>query len=117
MKASIQMYGMILVFVFMVFFIPQLLNLSMAYSRCNSVVMYAIDCVEGYDGVYDIDEINEIILKHCEKYENIEVSVNKIDIDDNYYKYEVIVTNKVIIKLINLEYTINTKKSSRRVSY
>ncbi len=117
MKGAIQIYGMLIVFTFMVFFIPQLLNFSMAYSRCNSIVMYAIDCVEGYSDVHDIDEINSIIQNHTSKYPNVSYQINEVKIDDSFYKYEIIVSNKVMIKLIGLDYKISSKKRSRRVSY
>ena len=117
MKGAIQIYGMLIVFTFMVFFIPQLLNFSMAYARCNSIVMYAIDCVEGYDDVYDMDEINAIILKHTSKYPDVSYQINEVKIDDSFYKYEIIVYNKVVIKLIGLDYKIISKKMSRRMSY
>ena len=110
MKGAIQIYGMLIVFTFMVFFIPQLLNFSMAYSRCNSIVMYAIDCVEGYSDVHDIQN-------HTSKYPNVSYQINEVKIDDSFYKYEIIVSNKVMIKLIGLDYKISSKKMSRRVSY
>ena len=117
MKGAIQIYGMLLVFTFMVFFIPQLLNFSMAYSRCSSVVMYAIDCIEGYNEVHELGQINEIIQTHIEKYPDVSYEINEIKIDDNFLKYEVVVYNKVLIKIIGLDYTISSKKMSRRVSY
>ena len=108
---------MLLVFTFMVFFIPQLLNFSMAYSRCNSIVLYGIDCIEGYEDVYDLNEINEIMDDYVSKYPSVELEIKQIEVDDNNFKYEIIVSNEVEIKLIGLEYTVSSKKTSRRLSY
>jgi hypothetical protein len=115
MKATVQMYGLIIAFTICVLIIPQLIGFSVCYKQCNSIASYSIEVIEVNEG---LTENAQALINELEsKYPKVIVNIVANTVSDRYKVYTVTCNKDFHISIIDLDYTANSSKISKRVIY
>lgn len=116
MKASIQMYGIIITFALFLFLIPQLLGIAMLYREINSVASYITEVIEVHEGISNHNEAEEIIQDKLNKYPKLMCTFSKEEMN-KFYTYNVKCSKETWISILNIPFELSVKKVTRRVIY
>ena len=115
MKASVQIYGMIIVFTALVVIIPELLNLSVYFTHLADLSSYVVEVIEVNEGINDnvIGKIEQL----QEANPGFEISYSSEEINDRYRIYRVVVRTDVKLNILKMDYNLKSERESKRVLY
>lgn len=115
MKASIQAYGMIIVFGLLIFIIPELLNFGIYFSHMNDLSSYIVEVIEVNEGIND----NSLYILKQLSIDNpeFEIEYQSKNVSSTYKIYDVKVKTNLKLNILNMDYNIESNKKSKRVLY
>ncbi|MEF9967566.1 MAG: hypothetical protein RR766_03555 [Longicatena sp.] len=116
MKASVQMYGIIVTFAVFIFLFPQLMGIAVLYRQCNSLASYLIEIIEVHEGINADNGASKMISDTLEKYPSVVCKTEKAVMDD-FFVYNVQCSKEVKISIVNIPVEIRASKKTRRVIY
>lgn len=113
MKATIQIYGLIIVFMVMVIIIPSLLNYAICYQRCSTICNQLIDVIEVNEGILKTNDVEEIVIKTKQKYHDYLISINPEQVTNTHSRFHVCVKKNVSILSDKINFLISCKRVTK----
>ena len=113
MKGTIQMYGMLIVFMMLVLILPQLIAFSVIFNQCNESATYIVETIEVNEGIntQSQDEINKFI----NDYPSLRITLEETPINDRFKSYNVKVERDWKITVLNYTFTTKATKKTKRI--
>ncbi len=117
MKAVIQIWGMLIVFMIIVFCIPQLMVFSVSYRQCSSIATGVVELIETHEGITETNQAHQKIAQIQNEYLNFDIAYKKENLANHQNKYRIIVTKVVKLFGSNIEMKVTSDKQTKRVMY